>query len=104
MAADDLEFEWDEGKNWLNIMDHAIDFNDAVLVWEDPKRQERFDRRHSAAEDRWQTIGVTGFGLLFVVYCERSYSDGAMTIRLISARLAEPSEEAAYVRHRFSLG
>lgn len=104
MNTDDLEFEWDEEKNHQNILKHAIDFEDALLVWEDPKRQERFGRSHSLAEDRWQTVGLTRFGLLFVVYCERMYSDGAFTLRLISARLAEPNEVAAYARHTFSIG
>jgi uncharacterized DUF497 family protein len=44
-------------------------------------------------EQRWITIGVNGKGRLLVVAC--SYRD-ANVVRIISARVATPSERCAY--------
>jgi len=98
----DYDFEWDDNKNATNIQKHGIDFQDAARIWLDPRKQERFDRQHSGAEDRWQAVRAIEFGILFVVYTERYYSDGAETIRIISARLAEPYEEEAYYKFTFA--
>ena len=35
-----MEFEWDENKRHLTLLERGIDFIDAVLVWDDPFRQE----------------------------------------------------------------
>ena len=31
-----MHFEWDEEKNLVNIGKHGIDFETAILCWEDP--------------------------------------------------------------------
>ena len=85
-----LEFEWDEEKEKLNIKKHGISFSTAALVFDDEDRIEIYDAVHSLEEDRYITIGSVG-KILFVVYTNRDLS-----IRLISARLANERERRLY--------
>lgn len=85
-----MRFVWDENKNKHNYKYHGIKFEDAILVFNDPRRLDIYDSSHSDDEDRYITIGQAR-RILFVVYTERkSY------IRLISARPATTSEEDMY--------
>lgn len=86
----DLEFEWDEEKERINIEKHGIPFTLAAKVFWDYARIEIYDEAHSMDEDRYITIGWAG-DVLFVVYTERSDK-----IRLISARLATAKERRLY--------
>ncbi|MCS6260680.1 BrnT family toxin [Shewanella baltica] len=90
-----MEFEWDETKNAINMAKHKIDFADALHVFLDEKRIEREDIRQDYQESRYQTIGTTKYGILFVIYTER---DPKGTIRLISARKANSREKKSYER------
>lgn len=85
-----LKFEWDEDKNQLNLKKHGIDFQTAMLVFNDLQRIEIYDMEHSINEDRYNTIGMVN-NILFVVYTERKEN-----IRLISARLATKTERSIY--------
>ena len=85
-----MNFEWDEEKNQLNLRKHGIDFETAVLVFNDLQRIEIYDVEHSINEDRYNTIGMVN-DILFVVYTERKEN-----IRLISARLATKTERSIY--------
>jgi uncharacterized DUF497 family protein len=85
-----LTFEWDEDKNKINLEKHGIDFETAILVFNDMQRIEIFDLEHSVEEDRYNTIGMV-YDVLFVVYTERKDN-----IRLISARLATKTERSIY--------
>lgn len=38
-----MEFEWDETKREKTLAERGIDFWDAVLIWDDPFRQERVE-------------------------------------------------------------
>lgn len=87
-----MEFEWDENKNNSNWLKHRVDFADAVHVFLDENRVEREDTRRDYGEKRFQTIGKTNYGILFVVYTERNEN----TIRLISARKANKKERKFY--------
>lgn len=101
---DDVRFEWDEDKNTRNIFKHKIDFIDAVYIWSDPLRQERYDAEHSTPdEDRWQTIGLSRFGVLMVVYTDKVHDENN-TIRIISAREALRHEIKEYQQMRFAAG
>lgn len=82
-----MKFEWDEDKSQLNLKKHGIDFETAMLVFNDLQRIEIYDMEHSINEDRYNTIGMVN-DILFVVYTERKEN-----IRLISARLATKTEE-----------
>lgn len=86
----ELEFEWDERKNQINIKKHGIDFNIAMHVFDDEDRIEIFDMEHSINEDRYNVIGRV-HDVLFVVYTER-----CDRIRLISARIATEAERRIY--------
>lgn len=104
MSVEDIEFEWDEDKNNINIFKHGIDFWDAIYIWNDPLRQERFDIEHSTSdEDRWQTIGMSRFGVLMVVYTDKVHLEGS-DVRIISARKAESYEAKQYTNMTFSSG
>lgn len=85
-----LKFEWDEDKNKQNLAKHGIDFETAILVFNDIQRIEIYDMEHSIHEDRYNTIGMVN-DILFVVYTERKEN-----IRLISARLATKTERSIY--------
>lgn len=85
-----MKFEWDEDKNQLNLKKHGIDFETAMLVFNDMQRIEIYDVEHSTEEDRYNTIGMV-HDVLFVVYTERREN-----IRLISARLATRAERSIY--------
>ena len=82
----DLDFEWDVEKDREN-------FETATQVFYDYFRMERHDDDSGEDEDRWQTMGFFN-NVLFVVYTERGD-----TIRIISARVAEPFERRIYYGH-----
>lgn len=104
MNTEDIEFEWDDDKNNINIFKHGIDFWDAVYIWSDPLRQERYDSEHSSQEeDRWQTIGMSRFGVLMVVYTDKVHSEESH-VRIISARKADIFEVKKYRARTFSFG
>lgn len=85
-----MTFEWDEEKNKINIEKYGIDFDTAMLVFNDLQRIEIYDVEHSIEEDRYNTIGMVN-DVLFVVYTERKDN-----ICLISARLATKLERSIY--------
>jgi uncharacterized DUF497 family protein len=86
-----MQFEWDPHKQRTNLRKHGVEFADAVAVFRDPLGLTVEDCEHE--EQRFVTIGMDAFGrTLVVVYAYR----GADTIRLISARRADPSERKQY--------
>ena len=99
-----MEFEWDEQKRQITLLERGIDFIDAVLIWDDPFRQERIDTRKEYGEIRYQTIGKGSLGILFVVYTVRLYSEGKPINRIISARPAKIREIEQYKSLMFSKG
>ena len=69
-----MKFEWDEDKNELNLKKHGIDFETAMLVFNDLHRIEIYDMEHSINEDRYNTIGmVMMFCLLFIQSEKKTY-------------------------------
>lgn len=91
----ELNFEWDEEKNRININKHGISFETAAYVFKDENYIEMYDFEHSINEDRYIAIGMVG-DLLFVVFTERGEN-----IRLISARLATERERRLYYDQDF---
>jgi uncharacterized DUF497 family protein len=89
-TGEKMEFAWNPEKERINIEKHGITFSDAMEVFRDPLRMERYDDDSSVHEDRWQTMGFFN-EVLFVVYTER---DDLTWI--ISARVAEPFERRIY--------
>jgi len=49
-----MRFEWNERKNRRNKRKHGIEFQTALLAFEDPHSLSDLDRV-VAAEERWQT-------------------------------------------------
>lgn len=87
-----LTFEWDESKAAQNRRKHGVGFEEAATAFGDPLSLTIPDPDHSKAEDRFVLIGESFRSrLLVVVHTERGDS-----LRLISARLAKPSERRTY--------
>lgn len=99
-----MDFEWDEAKRQQTLKERSIDFIDAVLIWDDPCRQERIDNRRDYGETRYQTIGKAAFGILFVVYTTRFYDGDKMVNRIISARPAKRKDIEQYEKRTFRYG
>jgi uncharacterized protein len=87
-----MNFDWDANKAALNLKKHGVSFEDAALVFYDYGRIENFDGREDYDEDRWATIGLAAWSVLYVVYTVRHEE----TIRIISARKAVPYEQKQY--------
>ena len=83
-------YEWDSEKEALNIKKHGLDFDTAVLVFEDENYIEWYDTEHSKTEERYNVLGMV-HDVLFVVYTERRDN-----VRIISARLATKQERSLY--------
>ncbi|MCY7345131.1 MAG: BrnT family toxin [Pyrinomonadaceae bacterium] len=86
-------FEWDSDKAKINQQRHNISFEEAKSAFDDENLVDALDESHSEDELRFNLIGLTEKGLLFVVYTER----GDEVIRIISARQADKFEEEIYV-------
>jgi len=89
MNTDD--FEWDDAKAAQNYAKHGVTFEAACDVFKDPFAIEEIDDRRDYGEERWTIIGAARGRLLFVAYTMRNDS-----VRIISARAAEPYEEREY--------
>ncbi|MGB3329136.1 MAG: BrnT family toxin [Thermomicrobiales bacterium] len=84
-----MRFEWDEDKARSNLAKHRVDFQSARFVFDDPFALLVFDRIVDG-EERWHLIGSTPDHRLYV----EDRNDP--TIRIISARKADPRERRAY--------
>ena len=92
----DDAFEWDERKAALNLAKHGVSFAMARGAFRDVFAIEILDDRENHGEERFNLIGNSEERLLFVTYAQRGD-----TIRLISARRAEPSERRRYHEGEF---
>jgi uncharacterized DUF497 family protein len=88
-----MTFEWDEGKNQLNIGKHGLDladgeelFNGRLPLLVAPDTAEEY------GEDRWIGIGTINGRVVVVIFTER----GPDAIRLISLRKANQEEKRRY--------
>ena len=88
-----MRYEWDPEKDNLNLRLHGISFDEILSAFDDPNALDLADERHSDDEQRYNIIGITERGLVFVVYTEREDD----VIRIISARKATRNEEQQYV-------
>jgi len=87
----DDDFEWDDDKAAQNYADQGVSLEAAKQVFEDPFAIERLDDREDYGEDRYVIIGMVEVRVLYVAYTLRNG-----TIRIISARGAEPHERRRY--------
>ncbi len=91
MYGESMNIVWDQNKAIVNFNRHGVSFESAVSALSDDLAITIEDTDHD--EERFITIGMgTNFTLLVVVYC---YPD-EMTVRIISARKAEPHERKDY--------
>lgn len=85
-------FEWDPEKAKANLLKHDVSFEEAETVFSDPLSITVLDPLHSVSENRFV---ITGFSILrrqlVIVHIDRGDK-----IRIISARLATPSERRKY--------
>jgi uncharacterized DUF497 family protein len=96
-----MDWVWDEAKNRTNKRDHRLSFEAASLVFNDPLAASRPDQHPDG--DRWQTVGLAGPVLVFVVHTwpVRSATTGRETGRIISAGKATAHERKAYEEGEF---
>ncbi len=87
----DGAFQWDDVKAARNYAKHGVRFEAARAVFNDPFAIEEIDSRENYGEERFILIGMAGGRLLAVVYTLRGE-----TIRIITARGAEPYEQREY--------
>jgi hypothetical protein len=83
-------FEWDEGKNDINISKHGIDFNDITDAFNNSMII-REDSRQDYGEDRFIGIGKIMSFEIVIVWTIRDEK-----IRIISARQANIKERKIY--------
>ena len=89
-----MQFEWDPEKARLNLAKHGIEFDVALLVFDDPWAITEMDRVVDG-EERFRTIGRVGeLTILFVAHTW--VEDDEIHVRIISARKADRAERRAY--------
>jgi hypothetical protein len=92
-------FEWDDTKAASNAHKHGVQFEDAMLVFDDPHalvEQDRFE----GGELRWRTLGLAGGIVLLLVAHTVRDERGDEIIRIISARKATRKERKRYDENR----
>jgi uncharacterized DUF497 family protein len=57
-----MEFEWDDGKDVLNVAKHGLSFYEAQDAFFDRNRVILLDTKHSSTEKRYFCIGKTTSG------------------------------------------
>jgi uncharacterized DUF497 family protein len=85
-----MELVFDPAKNRINVRKHGIDLADVEAVFYDLNAITVEDRDHK--EQRLVTLGMDSSERLLVV----CYTYRGNTLRVISARKAEPHERKAY--------
>lgn len=90
--SDAFDVEWDDRKNRLNQMKHAVSFEETATILLDPFEIAIEDPAHSISEYRFISIGRSFGGRLLVV----SYSERNNLVRIITARKPTRSERRAY--------
>ena len=84
-----MDFEWDEKKRAINLVEHGLDLIDATPLFDGRPVLTYPSPRHG--EERFVTVGQLTNRFFAVVWTERAES-----IRLISFRRARDAEERKY--------
>lgn len=93
-----IRFEWDSRKERRTRQKHGVGFDEASTVFADPLSSTIPDPDHSDDEERWIVLGISHRQrLLVVVHTEQ---DEERSIRIISARPADPDERREYEEGR----
>jgi uncharacterized protein len=89
-----LVFTWDPRKAQDNLRKHGVSFEEARSVFLDDSAKLLDDPDHSAEEDRFVMLGLSGkLRVLVVCHC---YKQDDQVIRIISARKATSAESTLY--------
>jgi hypothetical protein len=93
-------FEWDENKNRANRAKHGIDFEFAIMAFDDPFALTTQDR-DVEGEQRYQLIGAVFTRIILVAHgvlvsTHAGSGEEEPIIRIISARKATPAERELY--------
>jgi len=84
---------WDPAKAKSNLKKHGVDFADAAVSLEDPNALTIND--NEVSEYRFKTLALSpNADILLIVHAEQDEE----TIRIISARHAEMTEEQQYFK------
>ena len=92
---------WDLDKAAISRAKHGLSFETAALVFDDPFHVSKPDPHPDG--DRWQTTGVVGPVLLFVVHTwpEATSVEDEPVGRIVTARKATSRERRAYEEGNF---
>ena len=91
-----MSLEWDATKAEVNFKKHGVRFAETEPVFTDDFAITIADNESDPHEQRFVSIGMgVKQRVLVVVYCYRGKN-----IRIVSARLAQQHERAAYEEHR----
>jgi uncharacterized DUF497 family protein len=85
-------FEWNPEKAAANLLKHDVSFEEAETVFSDPLSLTIPDPLHSGEENRFTITGFSDRQRQLVI----AHTDRGDKIRIISARLATPSEKRKY--------
>ncbi len=88
------QFLWDPTEARRNLNKHDVAFEDAALVWSDPRHLVRFDRIEEA-EERWHALGLSG-GVVLLLVVHTYPGEVNDVVRIVSARKATKRERRAY--------
>lgn len=89
-------FDWDEDKALLNERKHAIAFEAAKTVFQDPLSVTLFNGDNGSSEERWAVVGMTDGGVLVVVVHTFEERESQAHVRIISARKTTLRERQVY--------
>jgi uncharacterized protein len=89
-----MKWVWNADKNRANLRKHGLDFETAQRVFDEPLASTRLD--DWTGEERWQTVGMVGPAIIFVVHAGPINMEGEDIGRIITARLASRLERKAY--------
>lgn len=90
-----IKYTWDEAKNKTNLAKHGVDFETAILVFEDPFCIAFADSMKDG-EMRWHLIGMVGTVSVLVVVHTHGREGFDEAIRIISCRRALKHERKLY--------
>ena len=69
---DAMRFDWDDGKNAMNLTKHHVSFFEAQAAFADPHRVIARDLEHSKTEERFYCFGKVNGGIVTVRFTYRS--------------------------------
>lgn len=86
-----MDYEWDSAKAKANLLEHGVDFADAVIALEDELALVREDP-DAEGEGRFVSMSMDAYGRVLVTV----YTHRADRIRIISSRKATRLERRRY--------